>query len=41
MEHVTKDGHDFGAEFGFGLDLVLDALAERVDPSSRSGRTAS
>jgi AcrR family transcriptional regulator len=34
MEHVTKEGYDFGAEFGFGLDLVLDALAERVAPST-------
>jgi AcrR family transcriptional regulator len=25
-EHVLKPGYDFGAEFEFGLDLILDAL---------------
>lgn len=26
VEHVLQPGYDFGAEFGFGLDLVLDGL---------------
>jgi AcrR family transcriptional regulator len=27
-EHVMKPGYDFGAEFEFGLDLILDALGK-------------
>ncbi|MFK0041975.1 TetR/AcrR family transcriptional regulator [Paenarthrobacter sp. NPDC090517] len=26
VEHVLKPGYDFGDEFGFGLDLILDGL---------------
>ncbi len=26
VEHILKPGYDFGAEFEFGLDLVLDGL---------------
>jgi hypothetical protein len=26
FEHVLKPGYDYGAEFAFGLDLVLDGL---------------
>ena len=29
VEHVMKPGYDYGAEFEFGLDLILDGL-ERV-----------
>jgi AcrR family transcriptional regulator len=29
-EHVLRPGYDFGAEFDYGLDLILDALAARV-----------
>jgi AcrR family transcriptional regulator len=29
-EHVLKPGYDFGAEFEFGLDLILDALATTI-----------
>ena len=25
-EHVLQPGYDFGDEFGFGLDLILDGL---------------
>lgn len=25
-EHVTRQGYDFGDEFGFGLELILDGL---------------
>lgn len=27
VEHVLKPGYDYGEEFGYGLDLVLDGLA--------------
>jgi AcrR family transcriptional regulator len=30
IEHVMKPGYDFGAEFEFGLDLILDGLAGKV-----------
>ncbi len=26
VEHVLKPGYDFGDEFGFGLDLILEGL---------------
>jgi AcrR family transcriptional regulator len=29
VEHVLKPGYDYGSEFGFGLDLILDGL-ERI-----------
>jgi AcrR family transcriptional regulator len=29
-EHVMRPGYDFGAEFQFGLDLVLDGLARKL-----------
>ncbi|HEY5271886.1 MAG TPA: TetR/AcrR family transcriptional regulator [Acidimicrobiales bacterium] len=32
-EHVLKPGYDYGAEFDFGLDLILDGL-ERVRDSA-------
>jgi hypothetical protein len=34
-EHVLRPGYDFGEEFHFGLDLILDALAmSHPDPST-------
>lgn len=33
IEHVLKVGYDFGLEFEFGLDLILDGL-ERVSEST-------
>lgn len=30
VEHVMKPGYDYGAEFEFGLDLVLDGLARSL-----------
>ncbi|MGX6607711.1 TetR/AcrR family transcriptional regulator C-terminal domain-containing protein [Micromonosporaceae bacterium Da 78-11] len=44
-EHVLKPGYDFGAEFEFGLDLVLDALATTIavdgcPPTDRDGPAA-
>jgi AcrR family transcriptional regulator len=29
-EHILKPGYDFGAEFEFGLDLILDALTTTI-----------
>ena len=28
VEHVLKPGYDFGLEFEFGLNLILEGLAE-------------
>ena len=41
-EHVMRPDYDFGAEFGFGLDLILDGLETQVSrpgtaPASRRG----
>ncbi|MDG4830805.1 TetR/AcrR family transcriptional regulator C-terminal domain-containing protein [Solwaraspora sp. WMMD1047] len=30
-EHVMRPGYDFGAQFDFGLDLILDGLARRAE----------
>jgi AcrR family transcriptional regulator len=30
IEHVTKPDYDFGDEFEFGLDLILDALTRMI-----------
>jgi AcrR family transcriptional regulator len=30
IEHVMKPGYDYGAEFEFGLDVVLDGLARAL-----------
>ena len=30
VEHVLQPGYDYGDEFAFGLDLILDALATRL-----------
>jgi AcrR family transcriptional regulator len=30
LEHVTKPGYNFGEEFEFGLDLILDGLAKML-----------
>ncbi|WP_432969253.1 TetR/AcrR family transcriptional regulator [Dactylosporangium sp. CA-233914] len=29
-EHITKPGYDFGDQFAFGLELILDGLASRL-----------
>ncbi|MBO0867909.1 MAG: TetR/AcrR family transcriptional regulator [Micromonosporaceae bacterium] len=29
-QHITKPGYDFGNEFGFGLELILDGLASAL-----------
>jgi AcrR family transcriptional regulator len=38
-EHVLKPGYDFGDEFEFGLNMILDALTRSIpedEPKSRS-----
>ena len=32
-QHVLKPGYDYGAEFAFGLDLILDGLEPPSHPS--------
>jgi AcrR family transcriptional regulator len=36
--HVLKPGYDFGAEFEFGLDLVLDGLETARTPVKKTAR---
>jgi len=31
VEHVLQPGYDYGDEFAYGLDLVLDALAAQIE----------
>jgi AcrR family transcriptional regulator len=33
-EHVRKPGYDFGQEFSFGLNMILDALARSLPESA-------
>jgi hypothetical protein len=30
IEHILQPGYDFGDEFAFGLDLILDSLETRA-----------
>jgi AcrR family transcriptional regulator len=32
-EHVLKPGYNYGNEFGYGLDLILDSLDRASDPT--------
>jgi AcrR family transcriptional regulator len=34
-QHVLQPGYDFGAQFDFGLDLILDGLAAQLEESRR------
>ena len=38
-EHIMRPGYDFGAEFDFGLNLILDGLASSL-PQNGSGLPA-
>ena len=38
VEHVLKPGYDYGDEFEFGLDLILDGL-ERARAARTRGRS--
>ncbi len=35
VEHVMQPGYDYGDEFVFGLDLILDGLEERIGATRR------
>jgi AcrR family transcriptional regulator len=37
MEHVMRPDYDFGAEFDFGLDLILDGLAGSLPDDGGDG----
>ncbi|HYP44198.1 MAG TPA: TetR/AcrR family transcriptional regulator C-terminal domain-containing protein [Propionibacteriaceae bacterium] len=37
-EHILKPGYDFGAEFEFGLELLLDGLARSLADHQTAGR---
>jgi hypothetical protein len=39
IEHVMKPGYDYGAEFEFGLDLVLDGLARSLQQAAGARNT--
>ena len=34
LEYALQPDYDFGREFGYGLDLVLDGLADRLAAES-------
>ena len=34
VEHVLRPGYDYGAEYEFGLDLILDGLERAREPST-------
>jgi len=34
VKHILKPGYDFGSEFEFGLDLILDGLARAIPERS-------
>jgi hypothetical protein len=36
-EFVLQPGYDFGNEFAFGLDLILDGLASRLPEGAGKG----
>ena len=35
-----QPGYDFGLEFGYGLDLILDGLARAAAADAMAGETA-
>ncbi len=35
-EHVMKPGYDYGEEFEYGLRVILDGLAQSVQPQTRT-----
>ena len=36
MEHIMQPGYDFGSEFEFGLELILDGLARTIGEAGSS-----
>ena len=39
-EHVMKQGYDYGEEFEYGLGVVLDGLAQSIQPQTRTSSTS-
>jgi AcrR family transcriptional regulator len=39
-EYILLPGYDFGDEFEFGLDVILDALTSRLGPATSTTMTA-
>ncbi len=33
IEHAMQPGYDYGNEFGYGLELILDGLEKVLDPA--------
>jgi hypothetical protein len=38
-QHAQQPGYDFGGQFEFGLDLIVDALAAHLDRQAPRGHT--
>jgi AcrR family transcriptional regulator len=38
-EHILKPGYDFGAEFDYGLELILDGLTRTLNEHQGAGRS--
>ncbi|MEU9033975.1 TetR/AcrR family transcriptional regulator [Streptomyces sp. NPDC048352] len=36
QHHVLRPGYEYGAEFGYGLDLILDGLAARLTAATEA-----
>jgi hypothetical protein len=36
-EHILQPGYDFGAEFDYGLELVLDGLSRSLEGHQKAG----
>ena len=36
VEHVVKPGYDYGEEFDYGLDVILDGLARSIQAQTRT-----
>ena len=41
IEHVLKPGYDYGDEFDFGLELILDGLERAHTPMKKTARKPS
>ena len=37
LEHILKPGYDFGSEFAFGLDVILDGLNRSIHNGDQPG----
>ena len=41
IEHILKPGYDYGEEFEYGLDLILDGLERALDRRTAIARSSS